>query len=222
MDEKIFRITAIKAQTHNRQRVNIYLDGVYGFALARIVAAWLKVGDEIGEERISQLTRQDEYEKAYQNALHFISFRPRSEMEMTTHLQKKGLGADAIAETLNRLKENHLIDDREFAERWIENRIHARNRSRRGLEMELRQHGVQPEVADHALETNYGDEKEIARRAALKMAYKLRGENWQDFRKKMVSRLLYRQFSYEMALEVTKNVWEEIMDVKKETEEEIQ
>lgn len=219
MDEKIFRITAIKAQAHNRQRVNIYLDGEYGFALARIVAAWLKVGDDISEERIAQLTHQDESEKAYQHALRFLSFRARSEMEMATHLQKKGLGADAIAETLNRLKQNHLVDDREFAEKWIENRIHAKNRSRRGLEVELRQHGVQTEVADHALETTYGDEKEIAIRAALKMAYKLRGTNWQDFRRKMVSRLMYRQFSYETALEVTRQIWEEIKEVEKETEE---
>jgi regulatory protein len=221
MDGKIFKITAIKAQARNRQRVNIYLDGEYGFTLDRIVAAWLNVGDDLSEQRIAQLTAQDENEKTYQQALRFLSYRPRSETEMTVHLQKKGLNAEAINETMIRLKNNQLIDDKKFAENWIENRIHSRNRSRRGLAMELHRQGVADPIVENALESTYGNEQEIAMRAALKMAYKLRGMNWQDFRRKMISRLMYRQFTYEMALEVTRRIWEEIKEAEKETEEDL-
>ena len=221
MDGKVFKITSIKAQARNRQRVNIYLDGEYGFAVDRIVAAWLKVGDDLDEEKINQLTAQDEYEKAYQQALRFLSFRARSETEMTAHLQKRGLNAEAINETIIRLKNNQLIDDKNFAENWIENRIHSRNRSRRGLALELHRQGVAAQVVENALESTYGDEQEIAMRAALKMAYKLCGMNWQDFRRKMISRLMYRQFSYEMASEVTRRIWEEIKEAEKESKEDL-
>ena len=40
----IQRITALKLQKRNHQRVNVYLDGEYAFGLTRIVAAWLAVG----------------------------------------------------------------------------------------------------------------------------------------------------------------------------------
>ncbi len=49
------RITAIEPQQKNPQRVNIYLDGEFAFGLAAVVAAWLKVGQELGEEKIASL-----------------------------------------------------------------------------------------------------------------------------------------------------------------------
>ena len=49
------RITAIEPQQKNPQRVNIYLDGEFAFGLAAVVAAWLRVGQELGEEKIASL-----------------------------------------------------------------------------------------------------------------------------------------------------------------------
>lgn len=139
---------------------------------------------------------------------------------MTAHLEKKGLAAEVVAETIERLKTNHLIDDKAFAEKWIENRIHSRDRSRRGVATELNQRGIAAQTVDDALESSYGDEHEIAMRAALKMAHKMRAMSWQDFRRKMIARLLYRQFTYAIALEVTKRIWDEINE-ERITEEKI-
>jgi hypothetical protein len=36
--------------------VNVYLDGEFAFGLSGIVAAWLKVGQEISEEKIDKIT----------------------------------------------------------------------------------------------------------------------------------------------------------------------
>jgi len=49
------KITALKVQKRNPNRVNIYLDGEYAFGLARITAAWLHVGQELGDEKIAEL-----------------------------------------------------------------------------------------------------------------------------------------------------------------------
>ena len=80
------RITAIEPQQKNPQRVNIYLDGEFAFGLAVVVAAWLKVGQELGEEKIASLKMQDEREVTYQKALHFLSYRPRSSAEVRQNL----------------------------------------------------------------------------------------------------------------------------------------
>ena len=62
--------------------MNIYLDGEFAFGLARITAAWLKVGQELGDEKIDKLQAEDARERAYQQALLFLSYRARSEEEI--------------------------------------------------------------------------------------------------------------------------------------------
>jgi hypothetical protein len=59
------KITAIAIQKRNRERVNIYLDGEYAFGLARIVAAWLQVGQFLSEEKIVDLQSEDGQESVY-------------------------------------------------------------------------------------------------------------------------------------------------------------
>jgi len=49
------KITALEAQKKNPNRVNVHLDGEFAFGLARITAAWLKIGDVLTDERIAQL-----------------------------------------------------------------------------------------------------------------------------------------------------------------------
>ncbi len=68
-----YEITALKLQKRNRQRVNVYLDGEFAFGLARIVAAWLAVGQEIDDQKIAQLQQEDAREVAYQRALKFLT-----------------------------------------------------------------------------------------------------------------------------------------------------
>jgi regulatory protein len=59
------KITAIEVQRRTPNRVNIHLDGEFAFGLARIVAAWLKVGEELSEEKIEQLQAEDARERAF-------------------------------------------------------------------------------------------------------------------------------------------------------------
>jgi regulatory protein len=49
------KITAIKVQKRNSNRVNIYLDGEYAFGLARSVAAWLSIDQNLNEKKIDEL-----------------------------------------------------------------------------------------------------------------------------------------------------------------------
>ena len=57
------KITAIVVQKRSPNRVNIYLDGEFAFGLARIVAAWLRTGQELSEEKIEQLQAEEARER---------------------------------------------------------------------------------------------------------------------------------------------------------------
>ena len=115
-------ITAIKVQKRNPQRVSIDLDGEYAFGLARMTAAWLKVGDVLSEERVVVLQREDAVEVAFQRALRLIGHRPRSEQEVSQRLAKLNFSPDQVEQVIAKLKASNLIEDEKFARMWVENR----------------------------------------------------------------------------------------------------
>jgi len=202
-------ITAIEPQRKNPQRVNVYIDGEFAFGLARIVAAWLKTGQEISDEKIASLQAEDEREVVYQRALHFLSYRPRSSAEIRKNLEKHKATAALIAETIERLEGNGLVNDETFARLWVENRNQFRPRSRSYLTMELRQKGIDDEITRTILDANV-DEETLALEAARKYARRVAGLDRNEFRNKLGGFLARRGFSYAIIAPVIAQLWEEM------------
>jgi regulatory protein len=202
------KITAIEAQKKDPNRVSIYTDGEFAFGLARIVAAWLKVGDVLDEEKIARLQADDARERAYQQAMLFLSYRARSESEIRQNLRKHEIPEQVVEETLERLRQARLADDHEFARAWVENRATFRPRGRSALAMELRQKGLPDEIARTALEAV--NEETLAYEAARKRAARLEGLEWNDFRKKLSGFLGRRGFPYDVTASTVRRVWNEL------------
>ena len=188
------KITAISVQKKNPNRVNIHLDGEYAFGVARITAAWLKIGEELSDEKIAKLLAEDAREWAYQQALLFLSYRARSEKEIRQNLRKHEMPEEVIEETIERLRKAGLANDNEFAQAWVENRSTFRPRSRRALAVELRQKGLDDETVHSAV--SGVDEEALAYEAAQKRLGRLTGLEWNEFRKKLSEFLARRGFPY--------------------------
>jgi len=203
-------ITAITPQKRNAQRLNISLDGEYAFSLDRMTAAWLKVGRKLSAQEIENLREKDEREVAYNRALHYLSFRARSEDELLGYLSDKGFSETLSQNVIDRLKDEHLISDTRFASDWIENRVSFRPRSQTQLRFELRQKGLQEDVIEDALQNAHLDDIKLAIAAGTKLARRYTGLSWLDFRQKMSAALARRGFSYETARTVTKQLWDEM------------
>lgn len=201
-------ITAIEIQKNNPNRVNIYFDGEFAFGLARIVAAWLKVGQQLEEDKIARLQAEDASEKAYQQAMLFLSYRARSEAEIRQNLRKHEFSETTIEETLERLRQARLADDNEFARAWVENRSTFRPRSRKVLAMELRQKGLPEDAARSALRDV--DEAALAYQAAQKRAARFESLEWNDFRKKLSEFLGRRGFPYAIIASTVSRIWNEM------------
>ncbi len=204
-----YTITAITAQKRNPERVAIDLDGEYAFGLARIVAAWLSVGEVLSDERIQTLREQDPYEVAYQVALRFISYRARTEAEIRRKLNDKGFSEPVVAHTVNRLNEAHLLDDAQFAQAFVESRASSSPRGRRVLAYELRQRGVAEEVIQSALDES-PDEAALAYEAGSRQARKLKGLDRAEFRTKLSGFLARRGFSYGTISDTVRRLWDEM------------
>jgi len=207
------KITALQVQKRNPNRVNIHLDGEYAFGLARIVAAWLQVGQILDDEKIAKLQAEDAHERAIQQALLFLSYRARSEKEIRQNLSKHEIPETVIEETLERLRRDGFANDKNFASAWVENRSTFRPRGRRALALELRQKGIDDTTIESALEGI--DEEALAYEAGLKKAGKLalspsKGQEWSEFRKKMSDFLARRGFSYSVIAPIVSRLWNEV------------
>jgi regulatory protein len=202
------KITALKIQKRNPARVNVYLDDEFAFGLAKVVAIWLKIGQQLDEAKIEKLKAEDEAEVVYQKALHFLSFRPRSEGEVRQRLLKQKYNEAVIDATIVRLRENGFLGDQQFASLWIENRSTFRPRSQRMLAMELRKKDVPEEVISSAMEEAEKDEV-LAYQAAERYAHRLKGLDWLSFRKKLLGFLGRRGFFYGTAAPVVRQIWTE-------------
>ena len=200
------KITAIEPQK-NRNRVNIHLDGEFAFGLDRFVAAWLKAGDELSDAKIARLQADDANERAYQQAMLFLSYRVRSEKEIRQNLRKHEIPDEVIEHTLTRLREGGLANDNQFARAWVENRNIFRPRSRRVLAMELRQKGLDDETVQSAVAGV--DEEALAYESALKRANRFKNLEWSEFRKKLSEYLARRGFSYSVVAPIVTRIWNE-------------
>ena len=188
------KITALRYQKHNKNRVNIYLDGQFAFGLAAIEAARLHVGQTLGDDDIARLRRRDEVEQAYERALNFLSYRPRSETEVRRNLQKKNVADEVIEEVVERLTRAGMLNDCEFARYWVENRVKFNPRGARALRYELRQKGVPDSIISDTLAGV--DEEAAALGAARAGARRLAHLQPADFRRRLGAYLARRGFSY--------------------------
>ena len=202
------RITALKVQKKNQRRVNVYLDGEFAFGLSRIVAGWLHIDQELDDIKIVQLKDEDEQEINYQRAIRFLGYRMRSNSEIKKHLEQKGTSETIIEDIVNRLEKNGLLDDKQFAQLWVENRNEFRPRSHRLLFVELKKKGIHPDIINQVLDDTNSDE-ELVFKAAENQVRKYRNLKWQDFRRKISSYLARRGFSYSIINPVVNQIWAE-------------
>ncbi len=108
-------ITALKLQRRKKNRVNVFIDDQFQFGVQRIIAAGLKVGQELSEADIERLKDEDEEQRAYERALRYLSRRPHSEKEIANKLSRNRIEINVQDRVLKRLREASLVDDVEFA-----------------------------------------------------------------------------------------------------------
>jgi regulatory protein len=144
--------------------------GRFGSAGGRGEPDW---GDRDGRSgrdrdgRSSTWQPQSEAERAREICLRQLAVRPRTRIELAKALARKEISSEVIAEVLDRYDEVGIIDDAAFARAWVSSRHHGRGLARRALANELRQRGVDAEVASEALETIDEDEEATTARALV-------------------------------------------------------
>jgi regulatory protein len=203
------KVTALRAGRRQGKRVNIFLDGRFAFSLEAEVAVkhGLEMGQELSEGDIEALTGADLRHRCLNAALHYLSYRLRSEAELRQRLHRRGFDGDNVEAALAKLREQGLVDDLAFAQFWKDNREAFRPRSRWLTKLELRQKGVANDIIDQVVADV--DEEDSAYRAAVSRARSLPRSDYQSFRRRLGEYLKRRGFSYQVITHTIERVWQE-------------
>lgn len=178
------KITALKMQVRDKDRVNVFIDGKYRFSLdiTQVAELGIKNGAEYTEEELVELQNESQFGKLYTRSLEYALIRPRSQREMRDYLYrktrdsrtktgdiKKGVSKELTERVFNRLFEKGYIDDMKFASFWVENRNVRKGSSMRKLQMELRGKGVDVAIVEQVLaSTDRADTDELQKIIAKK------------------------------------------------------
>jgi regulatory protein len=131
--------------------------------------------------------------------LRFLTIRPRSQYELERRLTRKGYPNFDIKKMIVRLKDQNLINDREFAAAWVRNRSLLRPTGKRLLFWELKQKGIAREIIDEVLSFDDKVELDLAR-AALENKNRLYvGLDPFEKKQKLLAFLSRRGFAYPIA-----------------------
>lgn len=184
MTEPRLRITALKIQARDKNRVNVFVDGRYRFSLdiSQVAELGIKTGNEYDEAGLVNLENESQFGKLYTRTLEYVLIRPRSQREVRDYLYRKtrdtrtktgdikrGVSVELTERVFQRLEQKSYIDDEKFARFWLENRNVRKGSSLRKLQAELSAKGVSREIISQLLEqTDRSDSDEIKKILAKK------------------------------------------------------
>jgi regulatory protein len=202
------KITAIKVQVKNENRVSVFLDEKYSFSLTldQLLEEKLKKSDDIDDNRLKILKKLSDEGKLKQRTLEWVLGRPHSAKEFRDYLYKKQADKELIEAWVLEFKDKKYLDDEKFAIWFAENRI-RKNKSTRAITAELYSKGIGSKDISIALKylENYqqNDQQEDQDKVAIKnLVSKLKNRpRYQDVQK-LKSYLVSKGFNYQDIKEV--------------------
>lgn len=203
-------ITMLQMQKRNKERVNVFVDGEYAFAVPLNVALTLKKGQRLSVAEIETFKQDGETDLAFQRAVRYLGMRPRSSAEIVGYLKRKEYDEQIVEVVVRRLHEQGYLDDEAFARFWVDNRNRFRPRGAQALRHELRQKGVERETIDATLEEQ--DEDSAAWAAVEGKLDRWAALDKFEFEQKLMAFLARRGFRFDVCRRTAGHAWEQLQE----------
>lgn len=152
-------ITDIKK---GKKRLNaVYIDGEFFNNIDSYILDILgfSVGSEVSGAELKLLESKSNNRRAYSKALYLLGFRDYSEKEMQNKL-KLDFTDDAIENTIEKLKEQKLLDDEKFASKYADVLIFEKKFSKKMAVYELTKKGIDKQISESIVDDIDVDEKD--------------------------------------------------------------
>ncbi len=188
------KITDIKQQVRDPSRFSVSIDGKFSFGIdqSTLLEQKLRIGTEIDQQRLKELQTSADFGKWYMKCIDKLYRRPHSEKEMRDYLRRKDK-QDIADDLIEKLHDRKKLDDRAFAEWFIEGRRRAKNRSTQILKAELSVRGIARDIINELLADTHDDDINALR---LLIEKKRRLSRYQD-ETKLIQFLARQGFRYD-------------------------
>jgi len=135
----------------------------------------------------------------YDRALTLLAFRARSVSELRRALIQKGAPADEVEVVVERLLQQKLLDDADFARQFARRKVTLAGASRLRIVQELRRKGVSASIAEQAFDelrdTEGVDTAAAIERVATRKWESLRNVDYLTRRRRVYAFLARRGFN---------------------------
>ena len=189
------KITALKQQIKNADRVSVFVDEKYSFSLSYddILTYKVKKGIDATEADIVVYKKLSTDGKLRIRSYEWLMGRPHSTREFTDYLRKKQADEDIAAKLVQEFKDKGVLDDAYFAD-WFYEKSLRKNKSKRATQSELRGKGIDQVTIQSiaSREDCMGGEA----KALKQLIEKLRTRSRYSDQAKLIRYLLSKGFSY--------------------------
>lgn len=211
-------ISKITTQKKNTSRYNIFINDEYAFSVdeAVFIKFQLKKGKTLSPLDIQQIQFHDTIEKAYTMALHFLSYRMRSELEVRQYLIGKNIELIVINEIIHKLYHHNYLNDLDFAKAFVRTQMSSGEKGPRIIQISLKEKGIREPYIEEAMdEFPHSMQIEQAERLAKKMVKKENKLSERALKQKLEAMLHRKGFMSDVVAEVVSN-----LTIEKDEEEE--
>lgn len=141
--KQLTKVTKIQAQKR-KGRYNVYLDGEYAFPVGEgtLIEFRLMKGLELTDAQVTLIKNKENTNKAYGDAVNYLSYELRTEKEIKDYLYKKEYTTPTIMDVLDRLKELNYLDDAAYAQSFINTQLRMSANGPKIIEQKMFKKGV--------------------------------------------------------------------------------
>lgn len=195
-------ITSVRRNVKNAGRCSVFVDDVF-FAACPIdvaLALGLRKGLEMSDELERRLRAEDRRMVLRQKAYRFATYKPRTERDIRRFLDKAEATEEESADVRRWLAEFRLIDDAEYARRFIDASRQRKPLSPAMMRRTLLGKGLSESIVESAIaaETDPGDAHRAARTVARKKLRMITSDDVRSTEDKLVRFLQYRGYTWDV------------------------
>lgn len=187
-------VTRIEEMSRSRRK--IYLDEGFAFVLYKgeLCLYGVREGEELKEDAYRQIMEELLPKRAALRCMNLLTDRPYTENQLREKLSAGMYPENCVDAALDYVKSYHYVDDRKFAEDYIENQ--REKKSRRAMEMELLRKGVKKELIEEAFAAseelgNGPDEEFLGRKWMKKKHFEAESADFKETQR--MAAFLYRK-----------------------------
>jgi regulatory protein len=210
MKKRILKGNEMKISSIQKNGVNdvsVYIDEKYSFSIDQ--EDYVKLGlyskKEITNDELINIKKTLDLSAAKSFIIRYLSLRTSCENQIRVKLRKADYSGTVIDKTIDYLKSMGYINDKLYVQKFINDRMKLKQKSKKMLKYELKRKGISEDIITNVLDEWKIDEFSIAKELTEKKFGKYDLSN-EKIINKIYSFLGNRGFNIEIIQSVLKNI----------------